>query len=54
MVKIEQYGQAFCEQEGLKGVRYMEAFQFEAKPDWLASLVLEKKKKVTCSSYPTI
>ena len=52
MDKIEQYWQAFCEQENLKEVRYTEAFQFGAKPDWLASLVLEGKKQATCSSYP--
>lgn len=52
MNKIEAYWQAFCESEGLEGIRYTEAFQFGEKPDWLASLVLEGKKKATCSSFP--
>lgn len=52
MNNIEQYWQQFCEIEGLKNIRYTEAFQFGEKADWLASLVVEGTKTATCSSYP--
>ena len=52
MNKIEAFWQNYCEIEGLENIRYTEAFQFGAKADWLASLVLNETKTATCSSYP--
>lgn len=52
MNQIESFWQRYCELEGLEGVRYMEAFQFGEKADWLASLVVNGTKTATCSSYP--
>lgn len=52
MNQIESFWQRYCELEGLEGVRYTEAFQFGEKADWLASLVVNRTKTATCSSYP--
>ena len=52
MDAIEAYWQTFCDAENLHTIRYKEAFQFGAKADWLASLVVDGTKTATCSSYP--
>ncbi|TSI06240.1 ASCH domain-containing protein [Lysinibacillus sp. BW-2-10] len=51
MNKIEKYWQDFCKAENIVDVKYRDAFQFGEKIDWLASLVVDGKKKATCSSY---
>lgn len=50
--KIDTYWHQYCEMEGLSNIRYTEAFQFGAKADWLASLVVAGTKTATCSSFP--
>ena len=52
MNKVDTYWHEFCKQEGLKDVKYKEAFQFGVMADWLADLVVEGTKTATCSSYP--
>ena len=52
MNQIEAYWRYFCVSEGMKNIRYKEAFQFGEKADWLAGLVVDGTKTATCSSYP--
>lgn len=51
MNKIDCYWDEFCKEAKLEGTQFKEAFQFGEKVDWLAELVVGRKKTATCSSY---
>lgn len=51
MTQIKCFWNEFKENTQRQDLQYKEAFQFGAKTDWLADLVLEGKKTATCSAY---
>ena len=51
MTVIEQFWNEFKAAEGLKDIKYKEAFQFGTEADRLSGLVVEGEKTATCSAY---
>ena len=50
MHSIETFWASFCENSN-KQLTYKEAFQFGVNPNQLAQLVIDGKKKATCSNF---
>ncbi len=46
---VEKYWEDYCKLVNEPNLKYREAFQFGASPDWLADLVVEGKKVATTS-----
>ncbi|PPA69537.1 ASCH domain-containing protein [Jeotgalibacillus proteolyticus] len=49
MDKIQQFWNEFCQENHNVDAEYKDAFQFGGPAEWLAGLVVEGKKRATCS-----